>query len=131
MTTVLVDHNVEGQAVLLWGTLATEGWLELVPLRLATFAEIGLSLESSDRAVWRFAQAQRMLLLTDNRSMKGADSLEQTIREENTSSALPVLTIGNVGRLDEREYRERCARRLVEIVLDLEYYLGVGRVFIP
>ena len=63
--------------------------------------------------------------------MKGADSLEQTIREENTESALPVLTIGSVGRLDEREYRERCARRLAEIVLDLEYYLGCGRVFIP
>ena len=108
-----------------------EGWLELVPLWLVTFAEIGLSPESSDRTVWRFAQAQRMLLLTDNRSMKGADSLEQTIREESTSSALPILTIGNVGRLDEREYRERCARRLVEVVLDLEYYLGAGRVFIP
>jgi len=131
MTTVLVDHNMEGQTVLLWGTLTAEGWLELVPLRLVTFAEVGLSLESSDRAVWRFAQTQRMLLLTDNRSMKGVDSLEQTIREENTLSALPLLTIGNVGRLDEREYRERCARRLVEIVLDLEYYLGAGRVFIP
>ena len=131
MTTVLVDHNVEGQAVLLWGTLAAEGWLELVPLRLVTFAEIGLSLDSSDRTVWHFVQAQRMLLLTDNRGMKGADSLEQTVREESTASALPVLTIGNVGRLDEREYRQRCARRLVEIVLDLEYYLGAGRVFIP
>ena len=131
MTTVLVDHNMEGQAVLLWGTLATEGWLELVPLQLVTFAEIGLSLESSDRAVWRLAQAQHMLLLTDNRSMKGADSLEQTIREESSSSALPVLTIGNVGRVDEHEYREHCARRLVEIVLGLEYYLGAGRVFIP
>ena len=113
MTTVLVDHNMEGQAVLLWGTLATEGWLELVPLQLVTFAEIGLSLESSDRAVWRLAQAQHMLLLTDNRSMKGADSLKQTIREESSSSALPVLTIGNVGRVDEHEYREHCARRLV------------------
>ena len=131
MTTVLVDHDMEGQAVLLWGALAAEGWLELVHLRLATFAEVGLSLDSSDRTVWRFAQAQQMLLLTDNRSMKGVDSLEQTIREESTLSALPVLTIGNVGRLDEREYRERCARRLVEVVLDLEYYLGAGRVFIP
>jgi hypothetical protein len=131
MTIVLVDHNMEGQAVLLWGTLATEGWLELVPLQLVTFAEIGLSLESNDRAVWRLAQARRMLLLTDNRSMKGADSLEQTIREESSSSALPVLTIGNVSRLDEQEYRERCARRLVEIILDLEHYLGTGRVFIP
>ena len=129
--TVLVDHNMEGQAELLWGTLAAEGWLELVPLQLVTFTEVGLSVESSDRVVWRFAQSQRFLLLTDNRSMKGIESLEQTVRDENTSSALPVLTIGSVSRLDEREYRERCARRLAEIVLDLEYYLGAGRVFIP
>lgn len=129
--TVLVDLNMEGHAVLLWGTLAAEGWLDLVPLQLVTFPEVGLSFESSDRVVWRFAQSQRLLLLTDNRNMKGADSLEQTIREENTPSALPVLTMGSVGRLDEREYRERCAHRLAEIVLDLEYYLGSGRLFIP
>jgi hypothetical protein len=32
--TFLADHNLEGQAVLLWGTLATEGWLTLLPLRV-------------------------------------------------------------------------------------------------
>jgi hypothetical protein len=34
---VLVDHNIEGQSVLLWGMLAAEGWLELVPLQRITF----------------------------------------------------------------------------------------------
>jgi hypothetical protein len=131
VTTVLVDHNIEGQAILLWGTLAADGWLELVPLRLATFAEVGLSINSSDRVVWRFAQAKQMLLLTDNRSMRGDDSLQRTLREENTPSSLPVLTIGSIERMDEREYRERCAARLVEIVLDLEIYLGSSRLFIP
>ena len=47
MITVLVDHNIEGQAVLLWGTLVAEGWLELLPLRLATFAEVGLPFAST------------------------------------------------------------------------------------
>jgi hypothetical protein len=129
--TVLVDHNLEGQATLLWGTLAAEGWLELMPLRLASLSELGLPLESSDRTVWRFAQAHGMLLLTGNRNMKGDDSLEQTLREENTAISLPVLTIGSVLRLDERSYREQCAERLVEIVLDLDQYVGVGRLFIP
>ncbi len=46
MMTVLVDLNREGQAVLLWGTLAAEGWLELVPLQRVTFPEVGLSFES-------------------------------------------------------------------------------------
>ena len=131
MITILVDHNMEGQATLLGGTLVTEGWLDLIPIRLVTFAEVGLPFDSSDRSVWRFVQAQRMLLLTDNRSMKGEDSLEQTLREENVSTSLPILTVGNIARLDEREYREECAERLVEIALDLENYLGASRIFIP
>jgi hypothetical protein len=44
MITVLVDHNMEGQAIMLWGTLAAEGWLDLIPLRLMTFREVGLPL---------------------------------------------------------------------------------------
>lgn len=128
---ILVDHHLEGQAVLLRGTLAASGWLEILPLEIRTFHDVGLPVNSSDRVVWRFTQTRQMLLLTGNRSMKGLDSLEQTIREENTSAALPVLTISTVDRLDERIYREQCSQRLVEIVVDLEIYLGAGRIFIP
>ena len=39
--TLLADPNVEGHAVVLWGTLATEGWLTLLPLRLVMFHELG------------------------------------------------------------------------------------------
>jgi len=129
--TILVDHNIEGQALILWGAISAEGWLELLPLRLITFAQAGLPPESSDREVWRFAQSNGMMLLTSNRRMKEADALEQTIREENTTTSLPVLTIGNVKRTVEKAYRERCAARLLEIALDLERYLGAGRIFIP
>jgi hypothetical protein len=131
VTTVRVDHNMRGQAALLWGTLAAAGWLEVVPLRLVTFQEVELSIESSDRAIWRFAQTHGMLLLTDNRRMRGADSLEQTLREEATPESLPVLTIGTVGRLAERSYREECALRLIEIVIYPERYRGARRIFIP
>ncbi len=131
MITILVDHDVEGQAMALWGTLAAEGWLELFPIKLTTFESVGLPFDRSDRTVWRFAQARGMILLTNNRNMKGEDSLEQTLREESTATSLPVLTIGNVERLGERVYWERCAVRLVEIGLDLENYLGTSRIFIP
>ena len=67
----------------------------------------------------------------EDRDTKGEDSLEQVMREENTSISFPILTIGDLARLDEYEYRERCADRLVEIVLELENYMGVGRPFIP
>jgi hypothetical protein len=120
----LVDHNIEGHAMLLWGILSAEGWLDVMALRMVTFPQVGLSYNSSDREVWRFAQAQQMLLLTANRRMQGEQTLEHTIREENTPTSFPVLTIGNADR-------ERCAIRLIEIGLDLENYLGTGRVFIP
>jgi len=129
--TVLADHNLEGQALLLWSTLASEGWLELLTLRLVTLEDVGLPSDSTDRRVWRFAQEQRMILLTANRSMQGSDSLERTLREENSPTALPVLTVGSVERIDERAYREQCASRLIEVILDIDQYLGTGRIYIP
>ncbi|XHR80554.1 MAG: hypothetical protein ACFKPT_20085 [Gloeotrichia echinulata GP01] len=41
------------------------------------------------------------------------------------------MTIGDLERLDEFDYRERCLERLIEIILDIENYMGVGRLFIP
>ena len=116
---------------MLWGTLGAEGWLELLPIQLVRFDDIGLPHDSSDRIVWHFVQRNHMILLTDNRNMADQDSLEQTIREENDARSFPVITIGNVSRITERTYRERCAARLVEIVLDLNDFLGAGRLFIP
>ncbi len=95
------------------------------------FHEAELADDSSDRIVWRFAQENQMILLTANRRMKGVDNLEQTIREENTTSSLPVVTIASLDRFNDREYRERCAVRLIHILLDIENYKDVGRIFIP
>lgn len=131
MSTILVDHDIEGQALILWGALAAEGWLEFCPLDVVTFVHAGLPVDSSDRTVWRFAQAHGMTLLTHNRNMNDADSLEQTIRKENTPTSLPVITLSRAERLRERVYRERCVVRLIEIILEIEQYLGAGRIFIP
>lgn len=65
-----------------------------------------------------------MLLLTDNRNMVGVDSLEQTIRDENRATSLPVITLSRADRVVEQSYRERCATRLLDIILDLDNYLG-------
>lgn len=111
--------------------MVASGWLTLLPVRLMTFAQVGLAIETSDREVWRFAQERSMLLLTDNRNMDDVDSLEQTIRDENTVTSLPVLTIGSLDRIGDRECRERCALRVFEIVLDLDQHLGGGRIYLP
>jgi hypothetical protein len=127
----LVDYNLDGYAPVFLGILTKRGWFELLPIRFVTFREVELSMDSSDRLVWFFAQSNQMIILTANRNMKGKDSLEQVIREENTITSLPVVTIGDLNRLDEFDYRERCVDRLIELVLDIENYKGVGRLFIP
>ncbi len=56
MITIFVDHNIEGHAALLLRTLESQGWVEMGLLRLVTFEERSLPVETSDREVWRFAQ---------------------------------------------------------------------------
>ena len=129
--TFLVDYNLDGYALIFLGILTKLGWLEFVSIQFVTFREAGLLMESSDRVVWRYAQEHQMLILTANRNMKGGDSLEQVMREENTEDSFPVLTIGSLDRLSEADYRERCVERLIEIVLDVDNYKGAGRLFIP
>ncbi len=91
-----------------------------------------MSIDSNDREVWRLAQKNQMILLTANRSMKDENSLEQVMREENTPTSLPVVTIGNADRvLTDSSYRECCVDRLVEIVIYINNYTGARRVFIP
>ena len=128
----LIDHNLGGHAEILLGNIASQGWLNLLPIRFVTFKQMNLSIDSNDRVVWRLAQANQMILLTANRSMKGEDSLEQVIREENTVDSLPVITIGDADRfLVDRVYRNRCVDRILEILLDIETWMGVGRLFVP
>lgn len=131
MITILVDHNMEGQAVWLWDTLVKIELPDIIDMKMVMFADIGLPENSNDRVVWRFAQKNRMILLTDNRSDNEEDSLEQTIREENSFDSLPVLTIGCLDKMKESYYRVKCAERIAEIVLDLKNYMGTGRIFIP
>lgn len=128
----LIDHNLKGHAIVLLGNLISSGWLDLIPIRFFTFEDVELPIDSDDRVVWRFAQSNQMILLTANRSMKGKDSLEKVMREENTPVSLPVITVGNINRLlAEPDYRECCVTRLVEIVVDIEDYRGIRRIFIP
>ncbi|NJR63480.1 MAG: ACP S-malonyltransferase [Cyanobacteria bacterium CRU_2_1] len=128
---VLADYNLNRQAILISGSLVAGGWLDLAPIRVVTFEVVHLPADSHDRAVWRFAQANGMLLLTANRNAKGEDSLEQVMREENKPDSLPIITIGDSDRVNEYNYRESCVERLVEVVIDIQDYMGSGRLFIP
>ncbi|WP_367142272.1 DUF5615 family PIN-like protein [Moorena sp. SIO1F2] len=77
----LIDHNLERHAKVLLGNIANQGWLETLPIRFVYFQEVELAIDSNDRIVWRFAQANQMIILTANRRMKGKDALEKVLRE--------------------------------------------------
>lgn len=128
----LIDYNLQKYGAILLGKIANDGWLDLISLSFVFFQDVDLSPDSNDRLVWRFAQENQMVLLTANRNMKGDDSLEQVFREENTSNALPIVTIANLDRFSrEARYRSQCADCIIEIVLGIENYRGVGRIYIP
>lgn len=131
MTKVLIDYNLSGQARLLLGTLQSLGWVELLELEFLSFEDVGLHESTSDRTIWRFAQANGLILLTGNRNRQGTDSLQQTIEEENYPESLPILTVSRQNALQDIAYRRQCAARLIEVVVDLDNFRGVGRLFIP
>jgi hypothetical protein len=123
----LVDYNLTGHAEILLGSLTRQGWTELLSIRLTTFYDINLPTNSDD-----LAQANQMILLTANRSMKGENSLEQVLREENTVDSLPVVTISDANRfLVDRLYRNRCIDRILDIITEIEIWKGVGRLYVP
>ena len=56
MITVLVDHNIEGQATLLFATLQALEWAGLLDIQFVHFSAIDLPTSSPDRVVWHTAQ---------------------------------------------------------------------------
>jgi predicted nuclease of predicted toxin-antitoxin system len=69
----LIDYNLQKYAAILLGKIASDGWLDLIPLSFIFFQDIDLPTDSNDRIVWRIAQENRMILLTANRNMKEED----------------------------------------------------------
>ena len=72
------------------------------------------------------------MLITANRNADDPTSLEVVIRQRNHSRSMPVLTLSDADRiLHDRQYAEAVARRLLEILLEIELYRGTGRLFLP
>ena len=59
-------------------------------------------------------------------------SLEMTLRQQVTKSSLPVFTLADPERvLNDRSYAEVVAEILLERLLDIDHYRGVGRIYLP
>jgi hypothetical protein len=132
---LLADANIMGHVEYLARLMQAGSWAGFwqdLGLVLRHFADVGLSLSSTDLEIWRHCQAEQLLLITNNRNADSPDSLEAVIRSHNTPRSLPVFTIADVDRLRRsQDYAERVAVRLYEYLLDIDNLRGAGRLFLP
>jgi len=128
---ILLDHDIEGYAVFFEAGLRETGWDQHITIEFLRLRDLGLSDAQSDQEIWRRTQKDRLLLITHNRNREDETSLQATIENETEPSSLPVLTIASIEKLTSANYRQRAVHKLVEVILFIENYLGVGRVYIP
>jgi hypothetical protein len=135
MAGIMADHNVEGHFVVLLRLWTSEAWAALwesLELEIESFVRLDIPYGTSDRDLWQVCQQREIVLLTANRNDEGLDALEATIRDLNTPSSLPVLTIAEPELvLTSPAYAERVAIQVLEYLLDLDNFRGTGRLFVP
>jgi hypothetical protein len=128
--TILLDNDLAGNGVFIEQGLKETGWDELIHAQFRRLRDYGLPDNLPDQEVWRFVQAQQLLLVTNNRNSDDETSLQATLRRENTLASWPIITVSDKDALIQTDYRQRVANRLAEILVDFENYLGAGRVFV-
>jgi hypothetical protein len=135
MAGIIADHNVEGHFEVLLRLWTSEAWQsiwESLELEVESFERLGLPHDTSDRDLWMMCQQREIVLLMANRNDEGSESLEATIRALNDPRSLPVLTIADPESvLTSRDYAERVAIQVLEYLLELDNFRGVGRLFVP
>jgi len=135
VTAIVADENVklhvDALIQILKGDEWIEWWDELDPSVL-TFADMALSETAPDDVVWHACQRHDAVLITNNRNAKGPTSLESTIRNNVKADSLPVFNFANAERvLQDREYAELVAERLLDYLGRIDEVRGVGRLFLP
>jgi hypothetical protein len=135
MPTILADHDVEGHLQVLLRIWLSPAWSEFwldVDCEIESRERLGISDNVSDAELWRFCQDRRIIWLTGNRNAEGEDSLEATIRREGRADCLPVFTIADPTLLiQDRDYAELVAIRLIERLHELDKLCGAGRLYLP
>ena len=129
--TILLDNDLTGNGIFIEEGLKETGWSELIRVEFKRLRDYGLPANLPDQDIWRFVQTHRFLLVTNNRNSEDETSLQATMRRENTLDSLPIITVSDKNALIQSDYRQRVAHRLAEIIVDLENYLGAGRLFVP
>jgi hypothetical protein len=135
MPTIMADLNADGHLEVLIDIWTTPDWSPFwtsAHCDIESFDKLAIPETASDETIWHLCQDHGILLLTCNRNCDGDDSLEAVIRRCGTALSLPVFTIADPDRvIDNRDYAERVAARLIEYLYDLENLRGTGRLYVP
>lgn len=129
--TLLFDADMDGAAKYFKTGLEELGWDQDLAIWFKRLRDFGMSNDTPDWEVWRFAQQRGFWLVTNNRNSDNEGSLQATMKRENTPQSLPVIITSDKDRLSESEYRRKAMIRLVEILIYPETSVGAGRLFIP
>jgi len=109
----------------------TDFW-QALGLVLYGFEDVGLSTSATDLEVWNVCQAEELILITDNRNLDSEDSLEATIRRNNTPESLPVFTIADMNQFrTNNSYVECVVEALYDYLLRIDDVRGTGRLYLP
>jgi hypothetical protein len=101
-------------------------------LVLYHFEGVGLSESSTDFEVWNACQAEQLILITDIRNLDSEDSLEATIRRNNTPESLPVFTIADLNEFrTNNSYVESVIEAAFDYLLRIDEVRGTGRLYLP
>jgi hypothetical protein len=132
---ILADANIGGPIEALVHQMQSSTWIEVwtaLGLEFKRFEDLGLSPDSSDLLIWQTCQAEQLILITDNRNKKSADSLEATIQQYNQPDSLPVLTISSMAAFgNNRTYAEKVLEHLYDYLLRIDELRGTGRLYLP
>ena len=136
MNAILADINITGQVRDLVETFyKSAAWIDFwdsLQIQSFTFAQVGLAADSPDDQVWRMCQARGWVLITGNRNQDGPTSLETTLRTLLKPDSLPVITISRSRSLGKRsDYTAAVGIQLLDYLLNIEKFLGTGRLFVP
>ena len=136
MNGILADYNIAGQVRLLVETFyASKEWAEFwnsLGLSSRTFADVGLDKRAPDDVVWQTCQDKGLVLITGNRNDDGPTSLETTILARNRPDSLPVITVSQPKSLGVKStYTAEVGIKILEILFDIEFNRGTGRLYVP
>jgi len=131
---IVSDHRVVGAAAALQRAIVAGRWqefAELLDLRFLRPADLGLASDAKDVDVWPAAQQSGAILITGIRS-GGGESPDRVIEERSGPECFPVVTIADPRRvIHDPGYAASAAVRLLDLLIEIDSWRGVGRIFIP